>query len=361
MSENALTVQQNDMMPAMDVQTAIVRRDWFVGFVKSIMSEGTDYGTVPGTDKPTLLKPGAEKLSTFFGFSPAFEIVKSVEDWDKPLFHYQYKCKLYKGDRLMGEGVGSCNSMETKYRWRWVSGDDLPNSINPDSCGTRRSSVVEFAFAIEKAETGGKYGKPAEYWNRFQVAIENGEAKPTTRKTRNGNELEAYEIASVSYRIPNDEVYSQINTIDKMAQKRALVAAVLVAVNASEFFTQDLEDMDISVIDTTAEVLPESKPEQKKQEDKPAPAKQEEKGKPFKFPSAAAEKFYNDCQRQTGNRWKNEFHFLKTMENNGITWAILNDDNEKVKTFEKLTTQAEEESESSLGEIFTDNQTELPK
>jgi hypothetical protein len=33
-----------------------------------------------------------------------------------------------------------------------------------------------------------------------------------------------------------------VNTIQKMAQKRALIAATLLAVNASEFFTQDLEE-----------------------------------------------------------------------------------------------------------------------
>ena len=44
-------------------------------------------------------------------------------------------------------------------------------------------------------------------------------------------------------RIVNDNPADQVNTIDKMAQKRALVAATLIAVNASEFFTQDLEDM----------------------------------------------------------------------------------------------------------------------
>ena len=33
-----------------------------------------------------------------------------------------------------------------------------------------------------------------------------------------------------------------VNTIQKMAQKRALIAATLIAVSASEFFTQDVED-----------------------------------------------------------------------------------------------------------------------
>jgi hypothetical protein len=35
-----------------------------------------------------------------------------------------------------------------------------------------------------------------------------------------------------------------VNTIQKMAQKRALVAATLISTSASEFFTQDVEDAD---------------------------------------------------------------------------------------------------------------------
>ena len=46
------------------------------------------------------------------------------------------------------------------------------------------------------------------------------------------------------YRIPNPDVADVVNTIQKMAQKRALVAATLIATSASEFFTQDIEDAD---------------------------------------------------------------------------------------------------------------------
>ncbi|MCA1557373.1 MAG: hypothetical protein LC731_02405, partial [Acidobacteria bacterium] len=51
-------------------------------------------------------------------------------------------------------------------------------------------------------------------------------------------------------RIFNPDIADQVNTIQKMSQKRALVAATLLAVNASEFFTQDVEDM--MTIPTTA-------------------------------------------------------------------------------------------------------------
>ena len=47
---------------------------------------------------------------------------------------------------------------------------------------------------------------------------------------------------AVMHRIENDDVFSQVNTILKMAKKRALVDAALSAGRLSEVFTQDIED-----------------------------------------------------------------------------------------------------------------------
>src|SRR5262249_1947298 len=45
------------------------------------------------------------------------------------------------------------------------------------------------------------------------------------------------------YVVVNSEPYELVNTFQKMAQKRAFIAATLLATNASEFFSQDLEDI----------------------------------------------------------------------------------------------------------------------
>ena len=45
------------------------------------------------------------------------------------------------------------------------------------------------------------------------------------------------------YRLDNEDIYSQVNTILKMAKKRALVDAALSAGRLSQVFTQDIEDM----------------------------------------------------------------------------------------------------------------------
>lgn len=209
MTNNQLTVVSEGpagaFMPVMSLQTAAIRRQSLVDFTQNMMKSGTDYGVVPGTGgKPTLLKPGAEKLTTLFGLSPRFEAIERTTDWTgedhggEPFFYFQYRCQLWHGDILAGEGVGSCNSWEKKYRYR---------TVYPD----RATEQDKAAGRLEQRT--GKGGRP-------------------------------YTV----YVVRNPDPADIVNTIDKMAQKRALIAATLIAVNASEFFTQDVEDMDFGHI-----------------------------------------------------------------------------------------------------------------
>ena len=130
-----------------------------IAFVSAQMKKGVDYGVIPGTSKPTLLKPGAEKLCRLFSLRPSYELIHFITDFEKPIFHYHYRCTLVRQGEMVGQGDGSCNSKEKKY------------------------------------------------------------------------EKQKYKI------------YDLTNTVCKIAQKRALVAAVLSSCGASEFFTQDIEEM----------------------------------------------------------------------------------------------------------------------
>lgn len=223
MTNELVTIPQNDnpyaIMPVLDVAMAANRRQAVIDYTRRMMVPKVDYGVVPGTgDKPTLLKPGAEKLASLFGLSPDFEVLDSVMDWvgkdhdGEPFFFIRYRCTLRRGDLSVGQGVGSCNSWEKKYRYR--KGERVcPN------CGAA-------AIIKGKQEYGGgwlcfnKKGGCGSKFNDGDPAIMN------------------QEVGQVKNTDPADVV----NTIDKMAQKRALVAAVLIAVNASELFTQDVED-----------------------------------------------------------------------------------------------------------------------
>ena len=157
-------------------------------FVAEVMVKDLDFGTIPGTDKPTLLQPGAQKLAEMYGFAQRFEEVASIEDWDKPLFMFRRRCVLTSrtDERFIGDGIGSCNSREDRYAWRWV------------------------------------WNKPANFPN----------AK--TKQTRNGK---------TQWRIPNEDIFSLVNTIEKMACKRALIMAVIGATRSAGLFTQDAEDL----------------------------------------------------------------------------------------------------------------------
>jgi hypothetical protein len=267
-----LIVTNSFIAPVVDIESAIARYTAFKEFVSKVLEKDRDFGEIPGTNKPTLLKPGAEKLSTFFGIRPVFVIQESVNDWTgkehggESFFFREYKCQGYRNGELVGEGVGSCNSWEKKYRYRWMNEMEVPSNIDKSTLEFIDGKISEFGFAIDKAETTGKYGKPASYWKQFSDAIANRTAVSIKKKTKKG-EMDAWEIGGKLYAVPNHDPADQVNTIDKMAQKRALVAMVLITTNASDYFTQDMEDFVPDHATTTGPVIEgEFKSEQPMQE-----------------------------------------------------------------------------------------------
>lgn len=87
-------------------------------FVDEMMSVGQDYGLIKGYQKPTLLKPGAEKLCQFFQLSVEYSVVKRLEDWERGLFHYEVKAQLHEtiATGKIVDGIGSCNSKEHRFQ-----------------------------------------------------------------------------------------------------------------------------------------------------------------------------------------------------------------------------------------------------
>jgi hypothetical protein len=220
MGNEIIVAGQHEMfLPVMDIELAIERRKQLNRFVSTLLTEGHDFGTIPGAgDKPTLLKAGAEKLATFFGLTPVFIMADHIEDWDgvdhggEPLFYYRYKCELWRQGNLLATAEGSCNSRESKYRYR-------KSERTCPQCG--QSTIFK-----SKEEEKGWY-----CW------VKRGGCGATFRK--GDVSIESQEVG----RKLNPDVADQVNTLQKMAQKRALIAAILIGVNASEFFTQDIEDM----------------------------------------------------------------------------------------------------------------------
>jgi hypothetical protein len=222
--------------PALDMMDGTLNTQALVKQVRliqdvmaAVMKDTEHYGKLPGCEKPSLYKAGAEKLCLVFRLEPEFEIVHAVEE--KEFIAFTVGCRLLhipSGARV-GSGIGSCSSRERKYAWR---------------SGQRKCTACGATAIIKgKEEYGGgwvcfkkKGGCGAKYLD--------GDAG-----------IEGQAVGE----IPNPDIWDQHNTILKMAQKRALVAATLVATAASDIFTQDIED------------LPEFAANGKKAESKPAP------------------------------------------------------------------------------------------
>jgi len=176
---------------------------------RNVMSKGTDYDTIPGTQKPTLLKPGAEILLRVFHLEPVTEIMNrtSIDDVDKPYFDFDVKVTLYSilgvdARVRMGDGIGNANTRETRYAYRWMWGNELPTGFDKQNAVTRKTKAGQIQYRRDSSM---------------------------------------------------DEVYTLKNTVMKMASKRALVDAVLKVTGADRIFTQDVEDMNLTPLEPPEE------------------------------------------------------------------------------------------------------------
>ncbi len=210
--------QAEFLSPVVSVKDALCAYQAKKDLIDGIMKINVDFGVIPGSTKPTLLKAGAEKAISFFGLSARFKDAGIVEDWTgedhggEPFFYYRRTCELWRGEQLIASVDGSCNSWEKKYRYRSA------DRVCP-SCG--KAAIIK-----GREEYGGG-------WLCFKKKGGCGKKFDDGDKTIEGQD---------SGQVKNVDIADQINTLLKMADKRALVAATLIATGLSEYFTQDIED-----------------------------------------------------------------------------------------------------------------------
>lgn len=159
--------------------------------MQGIMKRDTHYGTIPGTPKPTLYKPGAEVLCVTFRIAQEYQI---ADLGDQFTARFRITCigRHQVTGIVLGEGVGECSSAEEKYKWRAaVCSEEF--DLAPDHM--RRIKFAKYKGNVEK---------------KTQVRTE---------------------AADLS------------NTVLKMACKRAMIAMTLNVTAASDIFTQDIEDL----------------------------------------------------------------------------------------------------------------------
>lgn len=176
------------------------------------MKEGQDYGKVPGCgDKPCLLQPGAQKLCMTFQL---MNEVKEEKVNDFPGMHREYSVviRLKSATGRSWEGVGTCSTLEGKYRFR-SGGRKCPDCGKESILKSKNPGEGFFCWA-KKGGCGAKFDA-------------------------NDDRITGQETGRVEHDNPPDFW----NTVRKMAFKRALVHAAINATNTSELWTQDVEEM----------------------------------------------------------------------------------------------------------------------
>jgi hypothetical protein len=172
--------------------------------LKSQMQEDVHYGKIPGTgDKPTLLKAGAEMLRMVFNMSTICEATDVTVDTDDK-GHKTYEICMHilnKEGIKVATGLGTCSTLESKYKYR--------------SQLTDRKVPSEYWESRDKALLGGPQYSPKKVKGAWLI----------------------------SERVEHDNPADYYNTVKKMAKKRAMADGILTATCSSDLFTQDLEDL----------------------------------------------------------------------------------------------------------------------
>ena len=227
--------------------------------MKEVMKDGDHFGTIPGCGpKPTLLKPGAEKIAMTFRFAvdPQVEIV------DLPNYHREYRVRVAitnSAGEFLGAGVGCCSTLEGKFRFR-TGPTEITSEVVPKKYWDLKR---EDPAAAQKIIGGPGYA---------------------TKKGEDG----VWYIAIQGQKCEHDNPADYWNTVLKMAKKRSLVDAILTVTAASDIFTQDIEDDPSLYVKTTQAAPAPVKEEVKKEGAAPDPKKEEPKPEPKRGPGRPA-------------------------------------------------------------------------
>lgn len=159
--------------------------------MRAVMKPDVHYGIIPGTDKPTLYKQGAEVLCMAFRVADTYQ-VEDLSTADTVRYRVTCTGVHQVNGVVLGTGMGEASSGEEKYKWRKAWDEEF-----------------DATPAIMRRIKSGKY---------------------KTKQVR----TEPADLA---------------NTILKMANKRAKIAMTINVTACGDMFGQDLEDMDEALRD----------------------------------------------------------------------------------------------------------------
>lgn len=142
--------------------------------VRDVLVRGRDYGSVPGVPSDFLWDPGASQIIASFSCHVGERRLKSlVDDGEKIAVIIEVPLLSFSTGNEVGSGIGAASTLETKNKYRWVE--------NPKE------------------------------WGYNDEALKTVKSELRDGKTK--------------WRIPNPEHDDLLNTIIKMASKRAEVDA----------------------------------------------------------------------------------------------------------------------------------------
>ncbi|MBE7156901.1 MAG: hypothetical protein INR62_00440 [Rhodospirillales bacterium] len=219
----AVSTAESGSPAPLTVQQVLTHVALIQQIMSAAMKEGEHFGRIPGCgDKPTLLKPGAEKLCLLFRLAPAYD----VEERQHERGHREYRVtttltSIVSGV-LIGQGVGSCTTLENKYRFRAGAAEVTDRPVPRVYWETRQDDPAKAQELL-----GGK---------GFTVKKVDGQG---------------WMVAKGGEKVETDNPADHYNTVLKMAKKRALVDAVLTTTAASDIFTQDLDELNASLATLT--------------------------------------------------------------------------------------------------------------
>lgn len=205
---NAITTTNQMSVPQLMEQVQVIQQ-----VLTGAMKKGVHYDAIPGTgrweedpktgkkvfvEKPVLLKPGVEKINMIFRIGSEPQITRESDGFDT---HFHIVCRMFHIDTgiTLGYGVGEGSTNESKWAWR--------------------KAVCEEEFE-QTLETRRRI-----HWQK----------KYKTDKKSSGDEFEAIKQVRQN---PADI----INTVLKMAIKRAEVDGCRKVTACSDVFDQDIDE-----------------------------------------------------------------------------------------------------------------------
>lgn len=162
------------------------------------MKPEVHYGVQPGRDRLQLRQPGAEIINLVFRLCPKLEIERAIEERD--FIAYTIRCSLIHvpTGKMIATGIGSCNSRESRYRFKYKS-TGIP--------------------------------VPRGYWDRKDPKLLMHEGKKYHAKKIDDKWV-------LAEKIENDNPWDEQHSILGIAGKRATVAATRAGTAASDIFDQ---------------------------------------------------------------------------------------------------------------------------